>query len=290
LTIGSDITVQGQSGYVGYDPSLGGSANVAVVNQGTIDSDGGGTITVNGQGGVFTNSGTVNASLGAIGVAAGTYGAVNNGAVAVGPSGTLTITGPFTQLAPGNLNVVLGGSTTSLYGQVAISGTAALNGNLNVSEANGFTPATGSTFTVLTYTSATGQFSKYNGVVNGSTYLSPVYQTTDLLLTAVPTSAPSISSAPTATFTTGAAGAFTITTTAAPSAALTETGALPSDVTFVDFRHAHGRNRRDLFPESDRGQWRITQRDADADVDGRSALLDHQREHRDVCDGSFQFV
>jgi hypothetical protein len=234
LTIGSDITVQGQSGYVGYDPSLGGSANVAVVNQGTIDSDGGGTITVNGQGGVFTNSGTVNASLGAIGVAAGTYGAVNNGAVAVGPSGTLTITGPFTQLAPGNLNVVLGGSTTSLYGQVAISGTAALNGNLNVSEANGFTPATGSTFTVLTYTSATGQFSKYNGVVNGSTYLSPVYQTTDLLLTAVPTSAPSISSAPTATFTTGAAGAFTITTTAAPSAALTETGALPSDVTFVD--------------------------------------------------------
>src|SRR5437588_3977712 len=39
LTIGSGITVRGQNGYVGYSPYLGGTTNVAVVNQGTIQAD-----------------------------------------------------------------------------------------------------------------------------------------------------------------------------------------------------------------------------------------------------------
>ena len=45
LTIGSGITVEGQSGYVGYSPSFRGSP--ALINQGTIDSDvSGGTISL----------------------------------------------------------------------------------------------------------------------------------------------------------------------------------------------------------------------------------------------------
>src|SRR5208337_4520218 len=45
LTISSGITIEGEAGYVGYDPSLGGSSNVTVVNQGTINADvSGGTI------------------------------------------------------------------------------------------------------------------------------------------------------------------------------------------------------------------------------------------------------
>ena len=52
LTIGSGITVRGQSGAVGYNPSLGlGTTNGSVVNQGTIQADvSGGTITVDGTG------------------------------------------------------------------------------------------------------------------------------------------------------------------------------------------------------------------------------------------------
>ena len=51
LTIGAGITVQGQNGYVGYDPNFGGSPDVSVVNQGTIAADtSGGTITVYGTG------------------------------------------------------------------------------------------------------------------------------------------------------------------------------------------------------------------------------------------------
>ena len=40
LTIGSGITVQGQTGYVGFSPEIGGSPNnVTVVNQGTIQAN-----------------------------------------------------------------------------------------------------------------------------------------------------------------------------------------------------------------------------------------------------------
>ena len=56
--------MRGQSGAVGYNPSLGGTTNVAVVNQGTIQADvAGGTITVYGTGN--QNAGTLNALNGA---------------------------------------------------------------------------------------------------------------------------------------------------------------------------------------------------------------------------------
>ena len=187
LTIGAGITVQGQNGYVGYDPNFGGSPDVSVVNQGTIAADtSGGTITVYGTGGEFQNSGTVNASLGTISISTGSYGTVNSGTLAAGPTGTLDITGPYTQTSTGNLNEVLGGSTTGLYGQTSISGTASLNGTLNISEANGFSPNAGDVFTFLTYTSEAGQFANYSGLVlSGSAALEPAYNSTSVTLTTV---------------------------------------------------------------------------------------------------------
>ena len=64
LTIGSGITVQGQTGYVGYSPEIGGSfSSIAVVNQGTIQASvSGGTITV--EGGSIQNTGTLDAANG----------------------------------------------------------------------------------------------------------------------------------------------------------------------------------------------------------------------------------
>ena len=145
LTIGSGITVRGQNGNVGYSPAIGGSpSNIAVVNQGTIQADvRGGTITVEGSAAAFLNSGTVNAGLGAINISTGNVGTVNSGTLSAGPTGTLAITGPYTQSAAGSLNEVLGGSTTGLYGKTSISGTASLNGSLDVNLVNGYTPPQG---------------------------------------------------------------------------------------------------------------------------------------------------
>ncbi len=188
LTIGSGITVRGQSGAVGYNPSLGlGTPDAAVVNQGTIQADvAGGTITVYGAAAAFSNSGTVNASAGSVNIYAGSYGAVNSGTLSVGPTGTFQITGPFTQSGSGNFDVVLGGATTGHYGQVTIDGTASLAGSLNISEANGFSPSAGDVFTFLTYTSATGQFANYSGLIlSSSAALEPAYNSTSVTLTTV---------------------------------------------------------------------------------------------------------
>ena len=188
LTIGSGITVQGQEGYIGYSPAIGGSpSSITVVNQGTIEADAsGGTIYVYGTAGTFQNSGTINSSAGPISIYTGGYGTVNSGNVAAGPTGTLSITGPYTQTATGTFDEVLGGSSTGLYGQTSISGTVSLNGSLNITEANGFSPNTGNIFTFLTYTSETGQFANYTGLVlSSSAALQPAYNLTNATLTTV---------------------------------------------------------------------------------------------------------
>ena len=65
LTIGPDVTVHGNNGVIGYNGSLGGSANVTVINQGTISADvSGGTITITGLN--FQNQGTLEAIAGGV--------------------------------------------------------------------------------------------------------------------------------------------------------------------------------------------------------------------------------
>ena len=169
LTLGTGITVEGGDGYLGYSPEIGGStSNITVVNQGTIQANAsGGTITIDASGAAFQNFGTVNASAGAINISTGSYGIVNSGTLAAGPTGTLSITGPFTQSSTGNFNEVLGGSAPGLYGQTSISGTASLNGSLDVILINGYTPSQGSSFAILTFTSETGNFSAENGLYFG---------------------------------------------------------------------------------------------------------------------------
>ncbi len=187
LTVGTGITVHGRSGFVGYSPYWGGSTAVSVINQGTIEADvSGGDITIDGSGGAFTNTGVIDASSGTISVSPSSAGTVNSGTVAAGPTGTLSLSGPFSQTASGNLNEVLGGSDTGLYGQTSISGTASLDGSLNISEANGFSPNTGDVFTFLTYASETGQFANYNGLVlSDSAALQPAFNLTNATLTTV---------------------------------------------------------------------------------------------------------
>jgi hypothetical protein len=84
-------------------------------------------------------------------------GLTNNGTVGFDAAGlTATVSGDYTQTSTGTLRVVLG--STSSFDQVAISGTATLDGTLHVILANGFTPSVGDTFKILTYDGKSGTF------------------------------------------------------------------------------------------------------------------------------------
>jgi hypothetical protein len=148
------------------------TAGTTVLNGGTINS---GPIFING--GSLSGSGTINAS-----------GLVTNRGQVIpggtGAAGTLSINGNYTQTATGTLDIDIAGTAAgSQYDQLAISGTAALGGSLDVALLNGFQPALGNTFQVLTFASSSGNFHTYNGTsqTNGL-FLDPVFQPTNLML------------------------------------------------------------------------------------------------------------
>ena len=149
LTIGSGITVQGQTGYVGYSPEIGGSpSNITVVNQGTIQANvSGGTIYVedantpntgmlnatNGgtlslQSSNFTPGGVIESDSGSTITIGGT---IDNTGLALSPTGTGTVAitgtvdGGTVDVGTGT-NLVLAGSTldnVTLSGNYQLTGT-----------------------------------------------------------------------------------------------------------------------------------------------------------------------
>ncbi len=98
--------------------------------------------------------------------------------------GTLTVQGNYTQPAAGVLDVDLDGA--SQFGQLTVSGTATLDGTLNVSLSNTYTPNLGDSFKILTFASRSGDFATENGLnlPNGDFFV-PVYHSDDLTLLAV---------------------------------------------------------------------------------------------------------
>jgi outer membrane autotransporter protein len=74
--------------------------------------------------------------------------------------GVLTINGNYTQSSTGILKLDVGGTQAGTsYDQLHISGTATLGGTITVNLSNGYTPVSGSTFTLLTFGSSSGTFS-----------------------------------------------------------------------------------------------------------------------------------
>ena len=78
-------------------------------------------------------------------------------------AGTLALGGTFNQTSTGSYEVAIGGLTVGTqYSQLHVAGTAVLAGALNVRLINGFVPASGNQFTVLTASSVSGTFSRIN--------------------------------------------------------------------------------------------------------------------------------
>ncbi|MDB6175336.1 MAG: hypothetical protein JWL59_4647 [Chthoniobacteraceae bacterium] len=121
------------------------------------------------QGGTLTGAGTVTGNL------SNTGGTIQpNGPAAAIPSllgiapgnpGTINISGNYIQTAGGKLAVDLGGTTQ--YDRLNVGGNATLDGTLDIAFINGFVPAIGNSFDVITYTGHTGSFSSLTGASAG---------------------------------------------------------------------------------------------------------------------------
>lgn len=95
---------------------------------------------------------------------------VNGGEVS--PAGTIagviTIGGNYTQTAVGKLITHVGGpSVGSQYDQLAVTGTAAIDGTLEITLINSYDPGFGSSFSILTAVSRSGTFATVTGTAIG---------------------------------------------------------------------------------------------------------------------------
>ena len=145
IVFNSSGTVDIQGGSLAFSGGYTQTAGETKLNGGALSS----STTLNIQGGTLSGTGTVTANVS------------NGGLVSPGASpGILNITGTYTQTSTGALNIEIGGLTAgSQFDQLAISGLATLNGTLNISLINGFTPSPGDTFQIMTFASRSGGFS-----------------------------------------------------------------------------------------------------------------------------------
>ncbi len=147
------LTLSGGEIYQGTITTSGSDDLVATSSGGTLDG-----VTLDGS---FDNAGTID----------------------LGDS-TLNVDGDYTQASTGVLDI--GVASSSQYGQLLVSGTAALGGALNVSLLNGFLPQAGDAYEVVTYSQLTGAFDTITGLgpFSNAGYLTPVYNSTNLTLQA----------------------------------------------------------------------------------------------------------
>ena len=81
------------------------------------------------------------------------------------------------------MTIDIGGTATSQFGRLTTSGAATLDGMLNLALVDGFSPAIGNSFPVMTFGSRTGQFATINGLAIGNgKQFSPKYAATNLTL------------------------------------------------------------------------------------------------------------
>ena len=184
-TAGARNVISGNTGDGLY--ITGSSATANVVQSNYIGTAANGTTALaNGgygveiiSGGQATVSGTVTGNL------------RNDGTLSPGGPGILTITGTYTQTANGILNLVLGGPNAldPDFDQIQVSGTATLDGTLNVSLINNYAPTRGTIIPVMTFASTTSDFAtKTYANPGGGNALLAGFTPTSLVVDTVPTS------------------------------------------------------------------------------------------------------
>jgi hypothetical protein len=104
----------------------------------------------------------------------------------IGGAGLITVNGNYTQTATGILNIDIGGLAANQFDQLVVNGIVTLSGTLNVALINGFMPALGNSFQILTFTGRNGDFQFENGLQFGANRFNPQYNATSLTLVVVP--------------------------------------------------------------------------------------------------------
>lgn len=101
--------------------------------------------------------------------------------------GTLEFTGDYSQSSSAQMEVEIGGLTAGTdFDVLVVGGTVTLDGTLNVTLINGFSPQLGDSFEIMTYGSRSGDFSTYNGLVlGGGLELQASFGASSLTLTVV---------------------------------------------------------------------------------------------------------
>ena len=147
----------------------------AVIDLAGGSLDPGDTLTL-GSDDSLVGSGTLSANL------------VNGGTVSPGASpGKITVDGDYTQNEGGTLDIQLGGTTAETgYDQLVVTGTATMEGTLNVSLINDFTPQVGQEFSIITHTTGTGEFDTVNlPTLTGGLSLEIAFSDPEVTLTVV---------------------------------------------------------------------------------------------------------
>ncbi len=171
------------------------SSTAMAVNGGTIAFIAGSvavdavTITATDTGTIL--AGTLNLSSSSVLTGAGTVTAsvVNSGRVDPGASlGQLVIEGSYTQTAGGVLDIELTGLIAAdEYDVLSVTGTATLDGTLEINLLNGFLPTELNAFQVITFADRTGDFNSISGRdLSNDLVLDNSYANTSLTLRTLP--------------------------------------------------------------------------------------------------------
>jgi hypothetical protein len=163
-------TIVAESGTLSMSNGLTQTAGQTQLAGGSLS---GGTMAFNG--GSLSGNGTISAFV------------TNGGQISPGTSpGTLTISGNYAQSAAGVLNIEVGGlAAGSQFDRLIVTGTATLNGAIQVGLINGFVPSAGNSFQAMTFASRSGNFTRLNGsTINANLALTGTTTNTNYTLTA----------------------------------------------------------------------------------------------------------
>jgi uncharacterized repeat protein (TIGR01451 family) len=188
--------VNGSGSYAGVLKALSGKINFL----GAFEQDGSSSETTLGGGNIGVASGLeLNAgALDGSGTITGdldNYGSVNPGTSST--TGVINVTGNYlggSAGAGGTLTIKLAGPAANQFDQLNVTGTATIDGTLDVSLLGGYEPANGATFPAMTYASLSGDFTTKNlpppwASGHGTLATNPTPTAYNLVATVTPSSA-----------------------------------------------------------------------------------------------------